>query len=366
MRIEIYQYRNQSIQKRDAVTITQTDAACERVDAASAIDLPAAESMATAVKALADPLRLRMLSLIAASASGEVCACDLAELTDVSQPTVSHHLKVLREAGVLTSERRGTWVYYRLEPAMRPVATALIDGLRTALLSAPDTMPGTTPGTAPAPGVQPYWHPGQGDRQLLDVDAKLSRIAERLADATPDLSGDGLLRIVRESYASLARTSRVQSHLLVLTERFAGQRIADVLRDRTAGAPHVLFVCVQNAGRSQLAAALVEHRSGGRVVARSAGSMPAAAVHPEVRGLIEELGVDGDPFPKPLTDDAVRAADVVVTMGCGDVCPIIPGVRYEDWQVGDPALASREGVRAIRDDIAGRVDRLLAELAPTT
>ncbi|MCH1883507.1 metalloregulator ArsR/SmtB family transcription factor [Agrococcus sp. ARC_14] len=331
------------------MTITQTSTPCDRVDAASAIDQASAESMAVAVKALADPLRLRMLSLIASSAAGEACACDLAALADVSQPTVSHHLKVLRDAGVLTSERRGTWVYYRLEPAMRPVATALVDGLRAALHA----------------DERPSWHPGQGDRQPVEVDAKLSRLAARLAEATPDLSGDAVLRIVRESHAGLARASTVHSHLLVLAERFAQQRIADVLHDRTAGVPHVLFVCVQNAGRSQLAAALVEQRSGGRVVARSAGSMPAADVHPEVRALIDELGVDGDPFPKPLTDDAVRAADVVITMGCGDVCPIIPGVRYEDWQVGDPALASPAGVRAIRDDLARRVEHLLAELSPT-
>lgn len=333
------------------MTIAEIDP-CDRVDAASAIDQTAAESMAGVVKALGDPLRLRMLSLLAASPAGEACACDLAALTDVSQPTVSHHLRVLREAGVLTSERRGTWVYYRLEPALRSVATMLVDGLRTAMRP------------EPAAGEQPAWPAGQGDRQLLDVDARLSRIAERVAEATPDLSGDAVLRIVRESHAALARSSRVTSHLLVLTERFARQRIADVLRDRTASAPHVLFVCVQNAGRSQLAAALVEQRSGGRVVARSAGSMPAAEVHPDVRALIDELGVDGDPFPKPLTDDAVRAADVVVTMGCGDVCPLIPGVRYEDWQVGDPALASPDGVRAIRDDIARRVEHLLAELSP--
>nr|WP_241249241.1 metalloregulator ArsR/SmtB family transcription factor [Agrococcus sp. KRD186] len=306
--------------------------------------------MAAVAKAMGDPLRLRMLSMIAAAPGDEACVCDLAELSAVSQPTVSHHLKVLREAGVLTAERRGTWVYYRFAPAMQRAVSALIDGLGRALPS----------------DAQPYWHPGQGDRDLVDVDGRLSRMARRLADATPDLSGDAVLRIVRESYAALARASRVSSHLLVLTERFAQQRIADVLRDRIASAPHVLFVCVQNAGRSQLAAALVEQRSGGRVVARSAGSMPAADVHPEVRALIDELGVDGDPFPKPLTDDAVRAADVVVTMGCGDVCPIIPGVRYEDWAVGDPALASPEGVRAIRDDIARRVEHLLAELAPAT
>lgn len=327
------------------MTIAET-APCDRVDAASALGPADAEPLAAALRAMADPLRLRMLSLIAASPTGEACVCDLAELADVSQPTVSHHLKVLRGAGVVTSERRGTWVYYRVELAMRPVVSALVDGLRVAL-----------------DRREP--HRGEGDRELVDIDARLSRMAERIADATPDLAGDAVLRIVRESYAALARSSRVSSHLLVLTERFAAQRIGDVLRDRAPHVPHVLFVCVRNAGRSQLAAALVERLSEGRVVARSAGSMPAAEVHPDVRALIDELGVDGDPFPKPLTDDAVRAADVVVTMGCGDVCPIIPGVRYEDWQVGDPALASLEGVRAIRDDLAQRVERLLDELAPT-
>ena len=129
--------------------------------------------------------------------------------------------------------------------------------------------------------------------------------------------------------------------------------------------PQVLFVCVQNAGRSQLAAALVNQMADGKVVARSAGSRPAPDVHPHVRSLLTQIeGEDAatERFPKPLTDDAVRAADVVITMGCGDVCPIIPGVRYEDWAVGDPALASVEGVEAIRDDIATRVRTLLDSL----
>ena len=117
-----------------------------------------------------------------------------------------------------------------------------------------------------------------------------------------------------------------------------------------------------NAGRSQLAAALVNQAARGRVVARSAGSSPASAIHPNVRPLLENVDDSDEAFPKPLTDDAVRAADVVVTMGCGDVCPIIPGVRYEDWAVGDPALASAEGVAAILDDIAQRVVRLVDEL----
>lgn len=174
-----------------------------------------------------------------------------------------------------------------------------------------------------------------------------------------------MIAIVRESYAGLARSAKLTQHMIPLTERFARQRLADLTRDREAGRPQVLFVCVANAGRSQLAAAIVNRLAGGRVIARSAGSTPAADVHPHVRSLLAEIegGQEADrAFPKPLTDDAVRAADVVVTMGCGDVCPIIPGVRYEDWAVGDPALASPEGVEAIRDDIERRVRTLIAAL----
>ena len=129
--------------------------------------------------------------------------------------------------------------------------------------------------------------------------------------------------------------------------------------------PEVLFVCVQNAGRSQMAAGLVTLRSAGTVHVRSAGSSPAEEIHPLVREVMSELGVDlAGAFPKPLTDEAVRAADVVVSMGCGDACPIYPGKRYEDWQVADPAeAASLEEVRAIRDEIDARVGRLLDELA---
>jgi arsenate reductase (thioredoxin) len=127
--------------------------------------------------------------------------------------------------------------------------------------------------------------------------------------------------------------------------------------------PEVLFVCVQNAGRSQMAAGLVKLRSDGRILVRSAGSRPAAEIHPAVVAAMEELGVDmDDEFPKPLTDEAVRAADVVITMGCGDACPIYPGKRYEDWTVDDPAGQDIETVRRIRDDIDGRVQKLIADL----
>jgi arsenate reductase (thioredoxin) len=131
----------------------------------------------------------------------------------------------------------------------------------------------------------------------------------------------------------------------------------------TLDKPEVLFVCVQNAGRSQMAAGLVKLRSEGRIHVRSAGSQPANEIHPAVVTAMEELGVDmNEEFPKPLTDEAVRAADVVITMGCGDACPVYPGKRYEDWTVDDPAGEDLETVRRIRDEIDGRVQKLIAEV----
>jgi len=129
--------------------------------------------------------------------------------------------------------------------------------------------------------------------------------------------------------------------------------------------PEVLFVCVHNAGRSQMAAALLDHHANGRVVVRSAGSDPADRLNPAVVAAMAEVGIDlSREFPKPLTDQAVRAADAVITMGCGDACPIYPGKRYEDWRLDDPAGRPVEQVRAIRDQIDARVRQLLAELAP--
>ena len=131
--------------------------------------------------------------------------------------------------------------------------------------------------------------------------------------------------------------------------------------------PEVLFVCVHNAGRSQMAAALLDHHARGRVDVRSAGSDPADTVNPAVVEAMAEIGLDiSKEFPKPLTDSAVRAADAVVTMGCGDACPFYPGKRYLDWQLADPAGKSVEEVRPIRDEIEERVKALLEELAPVT
>ena len=127
--------------------------------------------------------------------------------------------------------------------------------------------------------------------------------------------------------------------------------------------PEVLFVCVHNAGRSQMAAGLLNHRAEGKVRVRSAGSDPAETINPTVVEAMAELGIDlSEEVPKPITDEAVRAADAVITMGCGDACPVYPGKRYVDWDLPDPAGQDLETVRAIRDELDTRVQALLAEL----
>jgi protein-tyrosine-phosphatase len=161
----------------------------------------------------------------------------------------------------------------------------------------------------------------------------------------------------------------IKDFVPVMVERFArdrlralGQAEGTVAKD----VPEVLFVCTHNAGRSQMAAALLDHHAAGRVHVRSAGSEPADQVNPAVVAAMEEIGLDvSKEFPKPLTDEVVRAADAVITMGCGDACPIYPGKRYLDWELDDPAGKSLEEVRPIRDDLDRRVQALLAELTPT-
>jgi arsenate reductase (thioredoxin) len=154
----------------------------------------------------------------------------------------------------------------------------------------------------------------------------------------------------------------------VLAHRFARERLKALAQAEGIVAkeqPEVLFVCVHNAGRSQMAAGLVKLRSAGRIHVRSAGSDPGDKVNPAVVEAMEELGVDmEEAFPKPLTDEVVRAADVVITMGCGDACPIYPGKRYEDWELEDPAGQNLETVRRIRDELERRVQKLIGELLP--
>jgi arsenate reductase (thioredoxin) len=180
-------------------------------------------------------------------------------------------------------------------------------------------------------------------------------------------SAETIERFMTESLVDLGH-SRVKDFVPLFVHRFARERLRALGQVEGLIAkpvPEVLFVCVQNAGRSQIAAALLDHHAEGRVHVRSAGSDPADRINPNVVSAMADLGIDiGKEFPKPMTDEVVEAADAVVTMGCGDACPIYPGKRYEDWTVDDPADADLDGVRRIRDDIDARVQRLLAESRP--
>ena len=206
----------------------------------------------------------------------------------------------------------------------------------------------------------------------LDVDlitrGHLERgVAALCTEFAGTFSAETVERYVAESLEALSGR-RLREFVPLLVHRFARERLRALAQaEGTLGkdVPEVLFVCVHNAGRSQMAAALLAGLAEGRVHVRSAGSTPADEINPEVVEAMAELGLDlGQEFPTPMTDEFVRAADVVITMGCGDACPIYPGKRYEDWELDDPANADLDGVRRIRDEIADRVRRLLDELAP--
>lgn len=205
---------------------------------------------------------------------------------------------------------------------------------------------------------------------LQDNTELLHRISARLADRFAGVfAAETVERYVFESYAALARTAKVTAYLPATTEHFANDRLNALAKSKAvaAGVPEVLFVCVQNAGRSQMAAALLTVEAKGRIHVRSAGSLPSAELDPDVVAVMSEMGLDlARNYPKPLTDDVVRASDVVITMGCGDSCPIYPGKRYEDWELPDPAGQPLETVREIRDRIHARVKTLVASLTKET
>ncbi|MEV4232989.1 arsenate reductase ArsC [Streptomyces bobili] len=193
--------------------------------------------------------------------------------------------------------------------------------------------------------------------------AGVARLATRHAGR---FSAETVQALLADSYSLLASTAQVHTHLVVLAERFAAERLdalAHVQGAPRSGLPRVLFVCSHNAGRSQLAAALLTHRAGGRVTVSSAGTHPAPEVEPFIAQVLTEAGADAaGAFPKPLTDEVVQAADIVITMGCGDACPIAPGRRYLDWPVADPDGAPLAAVRGIRDAIDAHITELLSSL----
>jgi protein-tyrosine-phosphatase len=203
--------------------------------------------------------------------------------------------------------------------------------------------------------------------EIDDLEGVLARIAERLDDKFAGIfSKETIKRYVNESYALLAENATVTVHLPSLCERFAKDRLTALAQSEEKIAkdkPEILFVCVHNAGRSQMAAALAIEISGGAVSVRSAGSAPSDSIPAAIYEAMDEIALNlDDAFPKPLTDEVVRAADVVITMGCGDACPIYPGKRYEDWDLADPAVLDAEGVKAVRNDIEARIRTLLTEL----
>ena len=204
---------------------------------------------------------------------------------------------------------------------------------------------------------------------LLRTDSVLHRTAEHLATHYAGIvNGETVERVVFESYTALARTAKVSTHLPSLAGRFARDRLDALAQSKgliAKDVPEVLFVCVQNSGRSQRAAALLRQLGADQVHVRSAGSEPGSAILPIVAQVMAEDGLDlTEEFPKPLTDDVVRAADAVITMGCGDACPVYPGKRYLDWELRDPAALDIEGVRQVRDEIRAHVEALLGEILP--
>lgn len=195
-------------------------------------------------------------------------------------------------------------------------------------------------------------------------------VAKVVTHLAPEFEGtfgrETIERFVVDSLGQLAPRAKVATYLPVLAEKFAKERLRALARVEGLApttTPGVLFLCVHNAGRSQMAAGWLRHLGGDRVVVWSGGSEPTSEINPAAVEAMAEVGIDiAQEFPKPWTEEIVRAADVVVTMGCGDACPLYPGTRYEDWELADPAGEDVEFVRVVRDDIRERVLALMASL----
>jgi len=200
----------------------------------------------------------------------------------------------------------------------------------------------------------------------LELRPLIRSVADRLRSEFDGVFGsETIQRFMAESYESLSG-ARVKGFVPLFVERYTRQRLRALARVEgkvTTDTPMVVFLCVHNAGRSQMAAGWMQHLAGDRVEVFSGGSDPASEVNPSAVAAMAEVGIDiATEFPKPWTDEVVRAADVIVTMGCGDACPVFPGKRYLDWEVDDPAGLEVESVRPIRDDIGQRVRELMSEM----
>jgi|SRR5215211_1517312 len=211
-----------------------------------------------------------------------------------------------------------------------------------------------------------HHHPDLSIDQQLALRTAATRLQRQFAD---HFGVETIERFLYTSYDQFAGRATVPNFLPLLAERFARQRLNALARVEgkiTDGKPTVLFLCTHNAGRSQMALGFFTHFAGDEAVAWSGGSEPGSEINPAAVEAMAEVGIDitGE-FPKPWTDEIVQAADVVITMGCGDACPIFPGKRYDEWELSDPAGQGLDAVRPIRDEIEQRVRQLLGELGVT-
>ncbi len=206
------------------------------------------------------------------------------------------------------------------------------------------------------------------DSLTIDQQLALKVAAKNLGETFHGTFGQETIQeFLASSYDQFAGRATVSNFVPLLAERFAKQRLTALARvegKRNDGLPVVLFLCVHNAGRSQMALGWFNHLAGDRAIAWSGGSEPGVEINPSAIEAMAEVGIDiTAEYPKPWTEEIVQAADVVVTMGCGDACPLYPGKRYEDWELDDPAGLDVAAVRPVRDKIRARVDTLLSEIA---
>ena len=265
----------------------------------------------------------------------------------------------------------GTWVRlfapilrFFSRSGMAAALTRRVEAGRAREDSSPRRRETSSPLVHPAARRRCYVPPEPTQEEPMELGSAGDRLKAEFAGV---FSPETVEEVLRDS-ALRWKEAPIQAHVPVLAERFAKERlkaVAQVGGQIVKEVPEVLFVCVHNAGRSQMAAALLDHHAAGRVHVRSAGSTPADDINPAVAAAMDEIGLDlSKEFPKPLTTEVVEAADVVVTMGCGDACPVFPGKRYLDWELPDPSDKPVNEVRVIRDEIDGRVRTLLSELVP--
>ena len=292
------------------------------------------------IAAMADADRLGLFRLVVTAPRGQLSPTELAGPGgDVA--AITAHLEAMAEVGVLAridaAEGR---------PEFRPTADGLVRFGGAAIgLSDRDTVPA----------------------RALAGERVIERVTEDLAGRFSSvLSPETVAQFVRDSYLLLASRATVTTYLPVLTARFAAERLTALTEVSDAAGvarDSVLFVCVRNQGRSQIAAAIARAKAGNRVLVRTAGSVPAADLDRRVVAELRRRGLDGlVDFPRPLTDEMVRASGVVVTMGCGDACPLVPGRRYVDWPIQDPVGRSAPEVARIVDEIDDKVTSLLASM----